>query len=174
MLKKSFCAVIIIMVIVLSSFPSYAYTTVLDILQSRDIKSTDEFLVSIVRPEGDETVSKKTYAISGVAKEDEEDIRVHIFIENDKGEFVEFKNTNGESSWDIGASGTFIKEVIFPAEGINSIRIAAYKKSEVENLEAGKNLQINDFKITVLPKGYWNEILKINVTKFLKSLVGAN
>lgn len=175
MLKKILFSIVLAMAIIFTSFSSFAYTTVLDILKSKDVKTTDEFLVNIIRPEGDETTSKKSYVICGNALNNAEDIRVHIFIENSDGELVEFKNTDGESSWDIGASGIFMKEVVFPGEGINSIRIAAYKKSELSKLKAGENLQINDFKITVLPEGFWSSIRNgINVLKYLKSFVGAN
>lgn len=172
MFRKSLFAIIVAIMVIFTSFSSFAFTTVLDVLKSKDVKSTDEFLVSIIRPEGDETISKKSYVICGNAVDEAEDIRVHILIENNDGKWEEFKNTDGESSWDIGASGIFMKEVVFPNEGINSIRVAAYKKSEIKDLKAGENLQINDFKITVLPEGFWSTIRSINVLKYLKSFVG--
>jgi hypothetical protein len=53
----------------------------------------------------------------------------------------------------MGDCGIFIKEVVLPRNGLNRIRIAAYRSSESDKLELGKNLQVNDFTITVLNQG---------------------
>lgn len=168
MIRKGMVPAVVTIIAMILSITSFASD--LDILYDRDIESTEEFLVSIVRPEGDETTSKKSYVICG--NTDVDDIRVHLMIADENGNFTDFKNTDGESFWDVGASGIFMKEIIFPKEDRNRIRIAAYKKSEVDRLVPGENLQINDYNITVLPEGFFrNFFSNFRVTDFLSNIV---
>ncbi len=63
--------------------------------------------------------------------------------------YEDFDNTNGDSYWDIGCSGFFMKEIELPREGSNKLRIVAYNKNDSE-LGWGTNLQVNNFAITLL------------------------
>ena len=120
--------------------------------ESTLMRSSEEFLVAITRPEGDETAFKQSYVICG--NTEPKDIRVELAIVNKNGELEPFLNTDGESGWDVGESGIFMKEVILPSMGVNVIRIAAFKKSEASDPKPGWNLQINDYTITVREESF--------------------
>ena len=114
-----------------------------------NIKRTNQFLVSIARPLCDESTYKRVFKICGSTKS--ENIRVRLYALNDgTNTYRPLKNTKGELFWDVGVSGVFMKEATLPKEGINRILVCAYDKREEGNLRVGENLQINEFKITVL------------------------
>lgn len=161
---------LLILVIIVLSYSASAFAWSKDILRDPTVQETSQFLVTITRPEGDESTFKKSYVICG--NTDADNVRVEIYLKNKTTKYFEpFANTNGETYWDIGSSGFFMKEVVLPAEGANEIRIVAYKKYDYE-LVAGTNLQINDFTITVLNRNIRqmieNGIFKIN--EFLRGM----
>lgn len=123
-------------------------------IRNKATKDTSQFLVSITRPEGDESTFKKSYVICGNSSEEE--IRVRLMIYDDEaGTYKDFENTDGTSYWDIGVSGIFMKEVILPTTGANNIRILAYEKKneqKIDKLTPDKDLQINSFTVTLLNK----------------------
>lgn len=169
MLKKLGCAISILAVLAIFSLQSFA-SSVNDIIYDKKTKSTDEFLVTITRPEGDESTFKTSYVICG--NTENKDIMVEILILNEKGDYEAFENTDGESSWDIGESGVFMKEVVLPNLDANQIRIAAYKKAEIDNAKLNENLQIRDFTITVLKEEVKDKIKNgfVSVTDILKDI----
>ncbi|MFZ5989347.1 MAG: hypothetical protein ACOYWZ_19810 [Bacillota bacterium] len=144
-----------------------------DLLANKDTKDTKQFLVTITRPEGDESTFKKSYVICG--NSDKEGITVQLLMYNDKtGNFEPFKNTDEEDTWKIGASGFFMKEIELPNNGANRIRIAAYKDGDKKNLIPGENLQVNTFTVTLLDKGIKDSIKNgfFRITDMLTKLFG--
>lgn len=147
MFKKIVSSIMIIGVLAAFSLQSFA-ASVNDIIYDKSAISTEEFLVSITRPEGNESTFKKSYVIRGNTAL--KGIRVEILRVNENDELVPFENSDGESSWEIGDSGMFMKEVMLPNLNANQIRIVAYQKENVDNATLGENLQLNDFTITVI------------------------
>ncbi|MCX7843346.1 MAG: hypothetical protein N2489_09795 [Clostridia bacterium] len=168
MLKKVIIPLLLLLAVLLLAMPSLAAFS--SVIYDKDIKSTDEFLVKITRPEGDETTFKRSYVICGNTTLS--GIRVELAIEDSKGTFVPFYNTDDESGWDVGQSGIFMKEVVLPETGANRIRIAAFQKANSKNLVAGENLQIKDYTITVLEQSFKDRIKNgvLNVTEALKTI----
>jgi len=141
-----------------------------DLIGDKSLESTEQFLVTITRPEGDETTFKKSYVICGTT--DETDIQVILAkYDAETDTYKEFKNTDGLSRWDIGSFGLFSKEVIL-SEGANKLKIIVYKKSEVDSLKRGENLQVNYFTVTVLNESIKNKIINsvINITDMFTKL----
>jgi uncharacterized protein YxeA len=153
-MMKKLCPIIILILFVFVSAVTVYAADKLDNEQvyDKDTKSTKQFLVTVTRPSGNESTFKKSYVICGVSEEEKiEDIQIKLLIYDEKSEsYVDYKNTDGESTWGLGKYGFFIKEVLLPSEGVNKIRIVAYKESQEKNLIIGKNMQISNFNITVL------------------------
>ena len=122
------------------------------ILETKETSDTSQFLVTITRPEGDESTFKKSYVVCGNSENEEISVMLLIY-DNAAKKYVPFEDKEGNYMWDIGSSGIFMKEVILPAKGANDIRIVAYKKKEADKLVSKSNLQINSFKVTVLDSG---------------------
>jgi len=167
MMKRLFTIFLTIVIIAVYALPAAAFEeheALPDIFYNKSISSTDQFLVKITRPEGDETTIYKTYLICGNAKED--GITVQLLVENDNGIFEKYviNDGSGRSSWEVNAYSYFQKEVALK-EGPNRIRVVAYKTNEKYDLQPGKNLQINDFTVTLL-----NQNLKDYVNKGIKMI----
>jgi hypothetical protein len=145
------------------------------IIKSRDTKDTSEFMVTITRPEGDESTFKQSYVICGNSSM--ENIRVRLLIYNELTRtYEDFENTEGKSSWDIGISGIFMKEVILPKEDANKIRIVAYNKNkDLKDCVLSKDLQVNTFTITVIDSGIKDSIKGgyFRITDVLNNLFGS-
>lgn len=140
------------------------------ILTDKDTSDTDQFLVTITRPEGDESTFKRSYVVCGNSVK--EDISVMLLIyDNTTRKYKPFANTDGDYIWDIGASGIFMKEVILPNKGANDIRVIAYKKNETDKLVSKSNLQINSFKVSLLDNGI-KEAIKNGFLKITDMLNG--
>jgi len=147
-MKKILSIVIVSIFILVSSIPLYA--TEKNIINDKSTKSTSQFLVSITRPEGDESTFKKSYVICGNSRK--EDILVKLLTYNKNTDsYEEYENTDGDSCWSIGSSGVFMKEIQLPKEGANLIRIVAYNKY-ADTLKINENLQVSNFTITLLNK----------------------
>ncbi|NLD46858.1 MAG: hypothetical protein GX660_06615 [Clostridiaceae bacterium] len=159
MIKKITFLLLIALITVNSLIPSFAVDTD-SMLVKKETKDTEEFMVTITRPEGDESTFKSSYVICGNTTK--KDIRVKLYIlDKETDKYTEFnineaaKNGEHESYWDIGESGIFMKEIILPEIGTNTIRILAYNKNNEdnkENLKPGESIQINSYTITVLNK----------------------
>lgn len=167
-MMKKLCPAIVIMLFMFASAVTVFAADKLDNEQiyDKDTKPTKEFLVDVTRPSGNESTFKKSYVICGVSDEEKiEDIQIILLIYDEKSKsYIGFENTDGESTWGLGKYGFFIKEVQLPEEGVNKIRIVAYKGSQEKNLVIGKNLQISDFNITVLSEDV-KERLKNGIQK---------
>lgn len=175
MFKRLCSGVLILIFIFMSVVASFGASDKSDrkLIYDADTKPTKPFLVTITRPDGNESTFKKSYVLCGVSEEEKaEDIVIKLLIYDKESEkYIEFKNADDESSWNLGKYGIFIKEILLP-EGENKIRIAAYNKSDADNLVLGKTLQLNNFTITVL-----NEDIKVKlmngfqkITNFLKDI----
>lgn len=149
MLKK--LCIILAIAVVFSSFGITAFASGENDKYSKNAKSTDQFLVTITRPQGNETTYQTSYVICG--NTDKEEVVVELLMFNEASDKYEaFKNTDSESEWTIGGSGFFTKEVLLP-KGANQVRIVAHKKSELDKL------QLNNFTITVLDKEGIREVI---------------
>ena len=115
-------------------------------------------LVKITRPEGsEESTFKKTYLICG--NTDKEGVTVELSVYDDSlGYYVPYFNTEGESSWVIGSSGMFMKEVELKS-GANLIKIFAYRNSDPQDQ------QTETFTITLLKENLKDKIVN-GVLKF--------
>lgn len=117
-----------------------------------NINETEQFLVSIARPLQDESTYRDNFKICGSAKMD--NVRIRLYVRNESsGKYVLLKNSRGETYWDVGKSGVFIKEAVLPKKGVNIVRVCAYDKRQEHNLEVGRNLQVNEFSIISLNRG---------------------
>lgn len=171
---KKIAFLLLVSVITLSTLiPSFAWNED-NVLINKETKDTSEFMITITRPEGDESTFKSSYVICGNSSF--ENIRVRLYILDKKtDEYKEFKNNETESYWDIGVSGIFMKEVILPEEGANTVRIVAYNKNNEdnkENLTLDEDLQVNSYTITVLDKEIKDSIKKgfFRITDMLNKL----
>lgn len=103
-----------------------------EIISNKDMKETEQFLVTLTKPASNENVVfKKLNIICGFTKSEsvmaEEVITVILARYNEEtGLYEEFKNTEGESRWNIGVFGLFTKEVEL-LEGINKLKIIVFK-----------------------------------------------
>ncbi|HEY9063038.1 MAG TPA: hypothetical protein VIO64_21465 [Pseudobacteroides sp.] len=184
MLKKfcSFLTIFIVSALMLSTV-SFSYqkngANILDndFIYSMDTKPTaKQFLVTITRPEKDESKCKRSYVICGVSEEKEpEDIVVKLLIyDKETKSYIDFPDVEGNTSWDLGKYGILIKEIEFPQDGINKIRIVAYKKSpgKVQKPLIGENLQISDYTLNVMKEDLTEKIKNgiIKITDFFKGI----
>ncbi len=119
------------------------------IFYDKEVEGTSQFLVKITRPEGDESTIYKTYLICGSALQD--GLTVQLMVEDIDGSLEEYilNDDSGKSSWEVNAYSYFQKEVVLK-EGANKIRVIVYKTGEAEKLVLEKNLQINNFTVTLL------------------------
>ena len=140
------------------------------VLSNKTTGDTEQFLVTITRPEGDESTFKKSYVVCGNSVKEEISVMLLIY-DSGAGKYKPFANTDGDYIWDIGASGIFMKEVILPNKGANDVRIVAYKKNETNKLVSKTNLQINSFKVSVLDNGI-KEAIKGGFLKITDMLNG--
>jgi len=176
MIKKLFSivlAVVFIVAFAVSGFAFEEYEVLPDIFYDKSIDSTDQFLVKITRPEGDETTIYKTYLICGNAKED--GITIQLLVENENGDLEKYvmNDGSGRSSWEVDAYSYFQKEVVLK-EGPNRIRVTAYKTSEEYDLKVGENLQVNNFTVTLLNQSLKDYVNKgiVKIGDLLRSFFG--
>ncbi|NLI57121.1 MAG: hypothetical protein GX387_01115 [Clostridium sp.] len=142
------------------------------LFKNQETEDTEQFLVTITRPEGDESTFRKSYIVCGNSTA--ESITVKLFMYNEESEtFEPFENTEGECSWNIGLSGFFIKEIQLPNVGANRIRIAAFKNSG-EELVLGENAQVNTFTVTLLDSEVKNSMKRgfFNINQMLMKIFG--
>jgi hypothetical protein len=113
MLKRFSIVLLIITALLCFSVPAFA--------------AGDTSIITITKPEGNDTTYKKSYVICGYT--DFEDVKVTLSIKKDD-EYVPLYNTDGKDSWIIGSSGVFMKEVILN-KGANEIKITASRDGDV-------------------------------------------
>jgi hypothetical protein len=147
-----------------------ASLTCMALLFTISVSGFAQGLIKITKPEGsEESTFKKSYVISG--KTDKEDVVVELSrYRADLGYFTPLSNSEGETSWIIGSSGMFMKEVPLN-EGANKLKIVAYRNSDPENK------QTEQFTITLLREDLkdkiMNGVLKFNdVFKNVKNVFG--
>ncbi|HOQ36650.1 MAG TPA: hypothetical protein PK033_05410 [Acetivibrio sp.] len=175
MMKKMISLILVFMFSICLCVNALAQNDVPDVFVNKDTQETEQFLVTITRPEGDETTFKESYVLCG--NSDKENITVKLLMYNElTGKFEPFKNIDGEDTWQIGASGFFMKEIKLPKKGANKIRIVAYKGSNEKDvvLKPGDNLQVNTFTVTLLEKSVKDSIKRgfLRITDMLNVLFG--
>lgn len=145
-----------------------------DLVYKLDTKPTEQFMFKITKPEKDDSTYRRNIIISGNAQQQGLVVKL-LRYDKDKDEYVSLTNAEDESYWDIGISGIFLKEVRLPNRGANRIRIVVYRKSEVDKLEAEKNMQISDFTVTLLDESI-KDIIKngiLNVRETISNILGS-
>ncbi|MDQ2087499.1 hypothetical protein RBH29_13790 [Herbivorax sp. ANBcel31] len=146
-----------------------------DLLKDNETQDTEQFLVAITRPESDESTFRQSYIVCG--NSEAEGITVKLFMYNEESDsFEPFENIEGESSWEIGISGFFVKEIELPNVGANKMRIVAFRKdNEEEELILGENLQINTFTVTLLDDEVKDSMRKgfFNINQMLMKIFGS-
>ncbi|KNY29635.1 hypothetical protein [Pseudobacteroides cellulosolvens] len=178
----SFLTIFIVSVLMLSTV-SFSYQMdgsddVIDdeIIYSKDTKPTaKQFLVTITTPEKEKVEGEKSYVICGVSKDKEpESIVVRLLrYDEETNTYIDFPDSEGDTKWELGRFGVLIKEIEFPKDGVNKIRIAAYKKSSGKfHLIRGENLQITDYSVSVKKDDITEKIKNgiIKITDFFKGI----
>ncbi len=176
MMKKICLVLLLITFISMSVLPAFADTDKFDdeLIYSSETKTTKNLFVKITRPDGDESTFKKTYVLCGVSLKDEafSDLVVKLLVYDEESDsYKEYKNADGEDTWGLGKYGIFIKEMALPNKVENKIRLVIYNDSEKEKLVLGKNLQVNNFTITILDEGIKEKITN-GISKISQLLKG--
>jgi len=99
-------------------------------------------VVDITRPEGNEIVTKEIFSIGGACIYDDTTIEF-FYKEKETGDYRSLATTEGDSSFKVGNSKLFGKEVELKYKGDNEIRVIAYTKLTKDNP------QREDYTITV-------------------------
>jgi hypothetical protein len=178
MMKKPWISVLILLFLLVFYIPAFANTT-----YDKGTPATKEFYVKTSRPQNNESTLKKACFISGST--DEKGITVELYIlNNNTGVYEPLVTSDGVSSFEIGASGMFIKEVDLPNYGENKILLVAIPKPEATKDDVNKTEPANKdesakeekieeqhslFTITVL-KENWKDIIKSGIDDIKKVL----
>ncbi|GAE88933.1 hypothetical protein [Acetivibrio straminisolvens] len=176
-MKKKIFALFLIVVFSIGMCMTVFADEKIDLISDKKTEDTKQFLVTITRPEGDETTFKESYVICG--NSDKQNITVKLLMYNEKTEqFEPYMNLDGEDTWTIGASGFFMKEIELPKKGANKVRIVAYQgtaKMDKAELVLGENLQVNTFTVTLLDRSIRDAIKNgfLRITDMLDNLFGA-
>ena len=137
--------------------------------------NNDLGIIEITSPEEDkESTYYEAYVLSG--NTEYSDVVVHIARYNEEtGGYEWIKNTDGESSWEIGSIRIFTKEITLN-KGANEIMIISYRLSQKEEAKAD-NVQFNCFTVEKLDKSIKDGIIKItkeaasNISEGFKSFM---
>lgn len=180
MIKKLSCIIVFTILVTLFTVSSFGASLKdvkdskgNDLIASTDGVSTNQFLVTITRPDGNETTMKKAYVISGVATgSNKENLTVGVaFYNKTRDEYVVLKDKDGDDVvWDVGKTGVFTKEINLPAMGKNDMKIFAYDNSD-RVFKKTNNYQESYFTITVVDGGL-KEFIKdgyIRITDIFKN-----
>lgn len=150
MIKKICTSVLLLVFIVTLSMQGFAWNR--NVFYDESTPSTSQFLVTITRPEGDETTLKRDYVIC--ANTDVDNLVIAIFrYQSQSGTYRPINGTDANSTWEIGKSGIVVKQIELPRIGANQLRVIAYKKSEANYLQLNYNLQVNNYTVTLLDSG---------------------
>jgi len=138
-----------------------------DLIKSKDVGETKQFLATITKPVGDETTFKKSYVVCGYS--DLEEISIAIAVYNASKE--QYVYVSEDSILDV--SGIFSKEIPLHL-GANKLKIVAFPKSEINNLKPGVNAQVTYFTVTVLKESVKDKIIQgvLKVKDSINSLFG--
>jgi hypothetical protein len=98
-------------------------------------------IVKITRPDGNEIVEKSTFSICGVCTYDETFIEFQ-YLDKDTEKYKTLYTSDGDSSFKVGSSKLFGKNVELKYKGVNHIRVIAYTKATKDDPE------IKNFTIT--------------------------
>ena len=107
-----------------------------------------QVILEITSPDKDkDSTYRKSYIISGNTKYDDVVITIAKYNE-DTGKYELMQNTDGESSWEIGAFRLTSKEIVL-TKGTNKIKIMAHRTSQMAKASRA-DIQINCFTIELL------------------------
>ncbi len=107
-----------------------------------------QVILEITSPDKDkDSTYRKSYIISGNTKYDDVVITIAKYNEA-TGKYELLQNTDGESSWEIGAFRLTSKEIIL-TKGTNKIKIMAHRTSQMAKASRD-DIQINCFTIELL------------------------
>ncbi|HHV99405.1 MAG TPA: hypothetical protein GXX36_07505 [Clostridiaceae bacterium] len=135
-----------------------------ELIMSRDVGETEQFIATITKPTGDETIFVKSYVVCGFT--DYQDICIAVAVyDGSKDQYVYVSNN---SVWDV--SGLFSNEIPLHL-GANRLKIVAFPKSEINNLKPGVNAQVTYFTVTVLKQSIKDRIIQ-GVLKVKDSVTG--
>lgn len=84
-------------------------------------------IVKITRPDGNEIVEKPVFSICGVCTYDETFIEFQYWDRVDE-KYLPLETTDGDSSFKVGSSKLFGKNIELKYKGENQIKIIAYTK----------------------------------------------
>ena len=160
---------ILVLLLMVFALAGNVYALGFDAIYSKETASTEQFLVNITRPDGNESAFNRKYLVCGNTQMTGRKARILIYnlytgvyetYSNPK--YITNGNPNGYCIWDIGNSKMFMKEIQLPNEGANLVRIVAYNKNiPVERLEWGKNLQVSNFTVTFLDSEIRDAIISL-------------
>ncbi len=126
-----------------------------------------KLLVTITMPDQSTvSITKKSYIVSGLSDYSGVTVVLQVYDE-EQGKYVAMKNTDGESSWDIGDIGAFKKEIVLN-EGVNKIRILAFKASTKSVLKT-EDVQVNKYSL-ILQKAGIKDVIVNAVVDFTADL----
>jgi len=120
-----------------------------NIMKSKDTEPTDEFLIIFTRPKSSVSFEKEAVILGYSIKNN---ISVNVLVYDDESDsYVKYEDSDNPEfgSWDINESYKFFRRS-FQLKKDMKIRVVSYVKSEIKDLKAGKNLQINDFTFNLL------------------------
>lgn len=126
-----------------------------------------KILVTITMPDQSTvSITKKSYIVSGLS--DYSDVTVVLQVYDEEQDlYVAMKNTDGESSWDIGDIGAFKKEIVLN-EGVNKIRILAFRSTPKSTLKP-EDVQVNKYSL-ILQKAGIKDVIVNAVVDFTTDL----
>jgi hypothetical protein len=160
-IKKKILLIPIIIVLILS-FAMPAFASSYDVHDPRASSTASGIIVTITRPQGDESTFDSNYVICGITSKK----RVKVMLlryDRDQEQYIDFPNLDGNSTWKIGTSGIFMKEIRLPLEGANKIRIVCYQS------DSDAERQVDDFTITVLKEDL-KDIIKKGFKNFIQMM----
>jgi hypothetical protein len=130
-----------------------------------ELEETDQVLVTVLKPDSPEKIVYKSSYIFFCGT-DESDIVLVMAKKNlESGEYDYLENVDGESVYEMGGICSSELEL---EKGENIIKLIAFRKSEIDNLEHGVNLQVNYFKITFLEESIKERLINSIYNKLLE------
>lgn len=137
-------------------FGAFIYT----VMEKGEAVNNGLDIIEITSPdEPKDSTYNESYVLSGNTKDS--DVIVTIARYNEEtGSYELIKNTDGESSWEIGSIRIFTKEIMLN-KGTNKIMIISYRSTQKEEATLD-NVQFNCFTIEKLDRSIKDEIIKIS------------
>lgn len=150
--------IILLVVVLIFSLLTAVTALASDIVYTKDeVKETEETLVNITKPLKNEIVASRTILLVG--NTDYTNVKIELYIGSDDGYRLK-TTTDGVSSWTIGKSGFFSKEIELN-KGVNELMIRASK--------AGKPDQFSLFTVKVVEESL-KDIIKNRINSLFNKI----